>query len=130
MDARDLVRQNENMEDQTASLQNYPALLASIKARIQNAQVRAALAVNQELVLLYWGIGREILARQLEQGWGKYIIPRLAKDLASQFPSMKGLSPRNLGYMRAFAEAWPEESILQDPLAKLTWFHHITLLER
>jgi len=130
MDARDLVRQNENMEDQTASLQNYPALLASIKARIQNAQVRAALAVNQELVLLYWGIGREILARQIEQGWGKNIIPRLAKDLASQFPSMKGLSPRNLGYMRAFAEAWPEESILQDPLAKLTWFHHITLLEK
>ena len=58
----------------------------------------------------YWGIGKEILARQSEEGWGKNIIPRLAKDLAAQFPAMKGLSPRNLGYMKAFAEAWPDDS--------------------
>ena len=93
------------MAEQTPSTQTYSALLASIKERIQAAQVRAALAVNQELVVLYWGIGKEILARQQEEGWGKNIIPRLAKDLKSQFPDMKGLSPRNLGYMKAFAEA-------------------------
>ena len=61
---------------------------------------------------------------------GKNIIPRLAKDLSAQFPEMKGLSPRNLGYMKAFAEAWPDDSILQVPLAKLTWFHNLTLLEK
>ena len=55
---------------------------------------------------------------------------QLAKDLSSQFPEMKGLSPRNLGYMKAFAEAWPDESILQAPLAKLTWYHNLTLLEK
>ncbi len=118
------------MEDKAPSTQTYAALLASIKERIQSAQVRAAVAVNQELVLLYWGIGKEILARQNAEGWGKNIIPRLAIDLAAQFPDMKGLSPRNLGYMKAFAEAWPEESILQEPLAKLTWFHNLTLLEK
>ena len=118
------------MADLIPNTQTYAELLESIKDRIQTAQVRAAVAVNQELVLLYWGIGREILTRQHEEGWGKNIIPKLAKDLKSQFPDMKGLSPRNLGYMKAFAEAWPEDSILQEPLAKLTWFHNLTLLEK
>ena len=125
----DLLRQKQTMADLIPNTQTYSELLASIKDRIQTAQVRAAVAVNQELVLLYWGIGREILTRQHEEGWGKNIIPKLAKDLKSQFPDMKGLSPRNLGYMKAFAEAWPEDSILQVPLAKLTWFHNLTLLE-
>ena len=69
------------MDEKTPVPQNYAALLASIKERIKTAQVRAALAVNQELVMLYWNIGKEILARQGEEGWGRGIIPRLAKDL-------------------------------------------------
>jgi predicted nuclease of restriction endonuclease-like (RecB) superfamily len=104
--------------------------LKSIKERIQAAQVRAAVAVNQELVLLYWGIGREIISRQAQEGWGKNVIPRLSRDLASEFPEMKGLSPRNLGYMKAFAEAWPDEPILQQPAAKLPWFHNCIILDR
>ena len=72
--------------------QTYAALLASIKDRIQTAQIRAALAVNRELVLLYWGIGKEILARQQEEGWGTKVIERLAKDLCSGFPTMRGFS--------------------------------------
>lgn len=92
--------------------------------------MRAAVAVNQELVLLYWRIGKEILSRQEQEGWEKNVIPRLSKDLSSAFPEMKGLSPRNLGYMKSFAEAWPDEAILQEPLAKLTWFHNLTLLEK
>lgn len=107
------------MDDKRPAPQNYAQLLESIKERIKTAQVRAALAVNSELVMLYWGIGKEILARQGEEGWGKSVIPRLSKDLSSQFPAMKGLSPRNLGYMKAFAEAWPEEPILQQLVAKL-----------
>lgn len=129
-DARYLVRQKEPMKDQSPTTQSYAALLKSIKERIQTAQVRAAVAVNQELVLLYWRIGKEILSRQEQEGWGKNVIPRLSKDLSSAFPEMKGLSPRNLGYMKAFAEAWPDEAILQEPLAKLTWFHNLTLLEK
>ena len=60
---------------------------------------------------------------------GQNLIPRLAKDLSAQFPEMRGLSARNLGYMKAFAEAWPEEAILQEPLAKLPWGHNVRLLD-
>jgi predicted nuclease of restriction endonuclease-like (RecB) superfamily len=118
------------MRDPLPSTSSYATLLKSIKERIQAAQVRAAVAVNQELVLLYWGIGREILSRQAQEGWGKNVIPRLSRDLASEFPEMKGLSPRNLGYMKAFAEAWPDEPILQQPAAKLPWFHNCIILDR
>ena len=85
------------MAEQNPSTQTYSTLLASIKERIQAAQVRAAVAVNQELVVLYWGIGKEILARQQEEGWGKNIIPKLAKDLSSQFPEMRGFRPATSG---------------------------------
>ena len=108
----------------------YRDVLARLKSQIRTAQVRAAASVNQQLVILYWGIGKEILARQKEDGWGTGVIDRLAKDLRAEFPDMRGLSPRNLGYMKAFAEAWPDEPILQTPLAKLTWYHNLTLLEK
>lgn len=130
VDSLYLVRQKEPMNDQPLSTQSYAALLTTIKERIQTAQVRAAVTVNQELVLLYWGIGKEILARQQAEGWGTKVIDQLASDLRSSFPEMKGLSPRNLKYMRALAEAWPEEAIVQAPLAQLTWFHNLTLLEK
>jgi len=87
-------------------------------------------AVNRELVLLYWQIGREILARQREQGWGTKVIDQLARDLHQAFPDMQGFSPRNLKYMRALAEAWPDEAIVQGPLAQLTWYHNLTILEK
>lgn len=84
---------------------DYVAWLSDLKARIRSAQTKAAFAVNKELVLLYWQIGREILDRQNAQGWGAKVIDRLADDLRREFPCMKGFSPRNLKYMRAFAEA-------------------------
>jgi predicted nuclease of restriction endonuclease-like (RecB) superfamily len=113
------------MAKQTPGTPAYAALVASIKERIQSAQVRAALAVK-----LYWSVGKEILTRQSEEGWGKNIIPRLANDLSTHFPERKGLSPRNLGYMKAFAEAWPEEPILQQAAAKLPWFHNCVILDK
>jgi hypothetical protein len=88
-------------------------------ANTYNAQQRATLAVNRELVLLYWQIGRDILARQAMQGWGAKVIDRLAHDLRIAFPEMKGFSPRNLKYMRAFAEAWPDSEFVQQPAAQL-----------
>jgi predicted nuclease of restriction endonuclease-like (RecB) superfamily len=118
------------MKDQSPSKQSYAALLKSIKERIQTAQVRAAVAVNQELVLLYWGIGKEILARQKVEGWGAKVIDQLATDLVRSFPEMKGLSSRNLKYMRAFADAWPEDSIVQQAAAQLPWFHNCIILDK
>jgi len=118
------------MDEQLSQPADYLKLLEDIRARIQTAQVRASLAVNRELVLLYWSIGREILTRQDREGWGAKVIDSLARDLHLSFPEMKGLSPRNLKYMRAFAEAWPDEPIVQAALAQITWYHNLALLEK
>jgi predicted nuclease of restriction endonuclease-like (RecB) superfamily len=108
----------------------YADGLHDLKNRIHSAQQRAALAVNRELVLLYWQIGRDILARQAEQGWGAKVFERLAHDLRTAFPEMKGFSPRNLQYMRAFAEAWPEAALVQQAVAPIPWGHNQVLLDR
>ncbi|MDD4978574.1 MAG: PDDEXK nuclease domain-containing protein [Gallionella sp.] len=114
----------------TAPPEGYADWLADLKARIHSAQQRATLAVNRELVLLYWQIGRDILARQSAQGWGAKVIERLAQDLRAAFPDMKGFSPRNLKYMRAFAEAWPDAEFVQAVLAQLPWYHQLALLDK
>lgn len=105
------------MSDEPVKLTEAPAgyadWLAELKHRIHNAQLRATLAVNQELIVLYWQIGRDILARQAEQGWGARVITRLSDDLRAAFPEMKGFSRSNLKSMRVFAEAWPEFGIGQ-----------------
>ena len=108
----------------------YADLLAAIKQRVQTAQVRAAVAVNRELLLLYWQIGRDILRRQREEGWGAKVIDRLAADLHAAFPDMKGFSTRNLKYMRSLADAFPDEAFVQEALAQITWYHAVTLLDK
>ena len=109
---------------------DYAAWVAELKARIHGAQQRATLAVNRELVLLYWQIGRDILERQGREGWGAKVIERLAQDLRNAFPEMKGFSPRNLNYMRSFAEAWPDGEFVQAVLAQLPWYHQLALLDK
>jgi predicted nuclease of restriction endonuclease-like (RecB) superfamily len=109
---------------------DYASFLKDLKERVRAAQLRASLAVNRELVLLYWGIGRDILARQKEHGWGARIIDRLAEDLRREFPKVTGFSPRNLKYMRAFAEAWPAEAIVQQAVAQLPWGHNCAILDK
>jgi len=99
--------------------EGYAHWLADLKTRIQNAQQRASLAVNHELIGLYWQIGRDILARQAAQGWGTKVIDRLSQDLRAAFPEMKGFSRSNLKYMRVFAESWPEFGIGQQPAGQL-----------
>ena len=88
------------MNDIPISLQSMPQgyadWLSKLKTRIHRAQQRATLAVNRELVLLYWQIGCDILVRQAEQGWGAKVIDRLAHDPRNAFPEIKGFSPRNL----------------------------------
>jgi len=109
---------------------DYDEFLHELKERIRSAQVRAALAVNRELVMLYWQIGQEILMRQKEQGWGAKVISKLAKDLQKAFPEMKGFSRTNLLYMRAFAEAYPDEQIVQQAAGQIPWFHNCMLLDK
>jgi predicted nuclease of restriction endonuclease-like (RecB) superfamily len=109
---------------------DYPSLLQDLKRRIETERLRVTLAANAAMVLLYWDIGRAILQRQEREGWGAKVIDRLSVDLRDAFPDMQGLSPRNLKYMRAFAEAWPDQAIVQATLAQITWYHNLALLEK
>ena len=112
------------------SPKGYEAFLGELKERIKTAQLRASLAVNHEMISLYWQIGTDILARQKEHGWGAKVIDRLSQDLRREIPNVEGFSPRNLKYMRAFAQAWPEEPIVQQLAAQIPWFHHCVLLDK
>ena len=108
----------------------YDTFLHDLKTRIRIAQTRAALAVNRELVLLYWQIGRDILERQEREGWGTKVIERLANDLRAEFPDMKGFSRANLMYMRSFAVAWDSEGFVQRLVGQIPWGQNITLITK
>ncbi len=97
---------------------DYYNILEGLKEKIRLARQKAALAVNRELLQVYWEIGNAILQQQKEEGWGKKIISRLAKDLKSEFDDMKGLSERNLVYMQTFAGTWPHYPFTQPPVAE------------
>ena len=109
--------------------EGYDSFLRSLKDRVRTAQLRACLSVNRELILLYWRTGRDILERQNQAGWGAKVIDRLARDLHSEFPDMKGLSRTNLLYMRAFAEAWPDEGFVQQAVGQIPWGHNLRILD-
>lgn len=118
------------MKDAVDLPEDYSDWLNNLRKRIRSAQQCAVRSLNRELVSLYWQIGHDILERQQRQGWGTRVIDRLSDDLRRAFPDMKGFSPRNLKYMRAFAEAWPDRQIVQEALAQLPWYHQITLLNK
>ncbi len=106
----------------------YGPLLDAVKKEIASARLRAARAINTELIEMYWRIGRLVLDRQADEGWGTRVIDRLAADLRTAFPGAKGLSRRNLQYMRALAAAWPQ--VVPQPVAQLPWGHVRELLDR
>lgn len=97
----------------------YQVLLRDIKARIRQAQIKAAMSANVEMTMLYWDVGRMIHERQNTEGWGSGVIPRLAKDIRNELTDIKGFSVRNLGRMLSFYLEYKDLSILPTPLAKL-----------
>lgn len=108
----------------------YQRVFTTLKNKIQTAQGRAGLAVNRELVLLYWNIGNEILDLQERKGWGSKVIGKLSEDLQNEFVGVQGFSLRNMQYMRKFAEQYRDEAIVQQVVAQLPWSHNITLLDK
>lgn len=110
-------------------VEGYDDFLRDLKDRIRSAQVKAALAVSHELVTLYWNVGRQLIAEQMRRGWGAKVIDRLAADLRHAFPEMKGFSPRNLKYMRALAEAYPDAEFVQQVVAQIPWGHNLRILD-
>lgn len=150
---------NEIIKGSNTLLPNgYAKWRKDIEHLIDTAKIRAALNVNVGTLTLYWNIGKSILQKQEQEGWGKQVIEQLSKDLISHYPDDRGYSVRNLRYMKRFASAYPDFPILQVPLAELkelpilqatlaklenegkefvqvplaqiSWYHHISLLPK
>ena len=107
------------MPDNLIPSPDYAAWLGELKSRIQSARISAARSVNRELILLYWDIGRGIVEKQEELGWGESVIERLAEDLRRAFPEAKGFSPRNLWDMKRLFSAYSNAGIWQQVVAEL-----------
>ena len=111
------------------SLQNYVAVLENIKKQIRESRLKAALAVNCELIKLYWKIGVAILEKQKISKWGDKILENLSRDLSEEFPDMKEFSKRNIFYMRRFAEIYPDFQFVQQAAAQIPWFHNVAIMQ-
>ena len=98
---------------------SYGHLLESIKARIHSSQHQVAMYVNSELLFTYWNIGYALNQERDRQGWGAKVVDQIAKDLKSSFPTMKGLSKRNLQYMMRFASEWSMDALVSDKKSKV-----------
>lgn len=109
---------------------DYKVFFKKVKDQIQQAQIKASIKVNQELLLLYWQLWKHILNVQSEAERGDKVIPMLAKDLKEAFPGMKWFSERNIKYMRRFAREYPSFEIGQQVVAQITWSHNILLLQK
>ncbi len=109
---------------------DYQTTLTDLKQRIAHERLRVTLSANAAMVLLYWDIGQVILERQEQQGWGARIIDRLSEDLKQAFPEMSGFSPRNLKYMRTFAQQWPTREMVQRTVAQIPWRSNLALLHK
>jgi Uncharacterized conserved protein len=110
--------------------EDYPRLLAEIKERIRTAQYKAIKAVNKELVGLYWDIGRIIVERQENAGWGKGVVNTLAADIRAAFPGVSGFSVQNLWYMRQFYQEYRTTEKLQPLVGEIGWAHNLVIMGR
>lgn len=110
--------------------ENYPGFLSEIKSMIKRERLKTLQAANSALVLLYWRVGNAILEKQQREGWGSKVIDRLSHDLKEAFPNMSGFSPRNLKYMRKFADTWRDYEIVQRSVAQIPWRSNIAILDK
>lgn len=113
----------------------YAQTLVDLKQKIQASQVKAIFAVNQELLLLYWMIGKTITEKQVLSGWGTSQLERLAQDLQNAFPGMGGFSRSNIFRIKAFYAAYESVAqpvrLLEDlPIFHISWSHNIMILQK
>lgn len=123
---------NQQLHEYKPSFQldeGYRQLLKEIKSCLQKSQLRAAMAVNRELIQFYWEVGRLIIERQKETKWGDKLFEALSSDLSESFPGTKGFSKTNLKNMRSFAAHYPNGEFGQALPDQLTWTHHVVLLQ-
>ncbi len=108
----------------------YVEMFDNIKQLVAEGRRQVMWTANVQMSMMYYQIGTEILKRQCTEGWGAKVVDRLSTDLKNSFPEMQGFSPRNLKYMRRFAELWPDVQIVQRSVAQLPWRHNICLMEK
>jgi predicted nuclease of restriction endonuclease-like (RecB) superfamily len=118
------------MPDVTPSPVDYAQLLAEVKERVRSAQYAALKAVNTELVGLYWDLGRMIVERQEQAGWGKSVVERLSQDLRREFPGVAGFSVQNLWYMRQFHMEYRGDERLQPLVGEIAWAHNLVIMSK
>lgn len=108
----------------------YVDFISEIKNKISHQFIQTRINASSDMINLYWHIGHEILQKQKSEGWGAKVIDRMAYDLKEAFPEMNGFSPRNLKYMRKFAEAWPDKELVQRTVALIPWRSNLALLDK
>lgn len=122
---------------------SYAALLKQVKARVALAQKKAIYAANEEMLTMYWDIGKLLSESQKQIGWGNNALGQLANDLKNDYPKIKGFSVRNCQFMVQFYNEYNQEltntkqavSYLNDvkillPVKQLSWSHNIVLMQR
>lgn len=122
---------------------SYATLLKQVKARVALAQKKAIYAANEEMLTMYWDIGKLLSESQKQIGWGNNALERLSKDLKNDYPKVKGFSPRNCRCMIQFYKEYNQElTIWQQPVAKLevsnlilpvkqlSWSHNVILMQK
>ena len=117
-------------ESLSAMPDKYKSFIAQLKEQIKTERLKTVLSANSAMVMMYWNIGNSIIEQQKNEGWGSRVIDRMSHDLKEEFPNMSGFSPRNLKYMKKFAEAWPNIEIVQRTVAQIPWRSNITLLDK
>ncbi|MDD3275890.1 MAG: PDDEXK nuclease domain-containing protein [Kiritimatiellales bacterium] len=128
---------------------DYSAFLKDVKQRIQSAQIKAAVRVNQELLGLYWDLGEQIIEKQREAKWGDGFLEQMSRDLLAEFPGIKGFSFRNLKHLRQWVQFWmpigkqlvsqlakqpasqsDSNEFVRQLVAQIPWGHNILILQK
>lgn len=119
------------MSNKPLRTDDYRTFIQDVKLRIQTAQIKAAVAVNEELLHLYWDLGERIVVKQQESAWGDGFLGQMSRDLQAEFPEMKGFSKRNLELMRQWYRFWAREpAIAQQLVAQIPWGHNLVIISK
>ncbi len=109
---------------------DYKQFLTEVKERIRSARYEAMKAVNKEMIQLYWDIGKQIVEKQKESGWGKSVVENLAVDLQKEFPGIQGFGARNIWYMQQFYTEYQDNTVLQPLVAEISWSKHLVIMAK
>lgn len=123
---------SKEIKTQDASLhldKDYLDFFSSIRTRLKTAQIRAALAANNELIKFYWELGNDLIEKQKAQKWGAHFLEQFSHDMRQAFPEMQGFSVTNLKRMRLFAQAYPDFEIRAQAVPQLPWGHIVRLMQ-